>query len=171
MSKGASLNKQSLIGVFLAIGAGLIAVDMLGWSLHRAMMKKKYADISCAILGLEAENGVLECRTFILEAPIIRITGAGTVDLTTEICDLTLYPKKKKKLWATVTPVTIKGPLRKPTVRAIPVKTAAILYGGALLAPQFFLPAIGLNYLWEMVSKDKDGVQSPCFEHLQQQSQ
>ena len=130
----------------------LIAVDMLGWSLHRALMKKS-------------------TPTFILEAPIVRITGAGTVDLTTEICDLTLYPKKKKKLWASVTPVTIKGPLRKSTVRAIPVKTAAVLYGGALLSPQFFLPAIGLNYLWEMVSKDKDGVQSPCFEHLQQPSQ
>ncbi len=149
----------------------LVAVDMLGWSFRRALMKQKYADINCGILGLQVDKGVLECRTFILEAPSLRITGAGTVDLTTETCDLTLYPKKKKKFWATVTPVTIKGPLRNPTVRAIPVKMVAILYGGSLLAPQFFLPAIGLNYLWEMVSKDKNGVQSPCFEHLLQQSQ
>jgi len=68
-----------------------------------------------------------------------------------------------------VTPVTIKGPLRDPDVRAIPVTSMAILSGGALLAPQFFLPAIGLNYLWEMVSKDRKGAKSPCFERLRQQ--
>ena len=147
----------------------LVATDMLGWSFRRTLMKQNYADISCGILGLKADKGVLECRTFILEAPSLRITGAGTVDLANELYDLTLYPRKKKKFWATVTPVTIKGPLQKPKVRAIPVKTVALLYGGSLLAPQFFLPAIGLNYLWEMVSKDKDGIQSPCFEHLQSQ--
>jgi hypothetical protein len=43
------------------------------------------------------------------------------------------------------------------------------LCGGALLAPQFFLPAIGLNYLWEKVSKDKEGAKSPCFKYLNKQ--
>jgi len=149
----------------------LIAVDMLGWSFRRMLMKKKYADINCGILSLLAESGVLGCRAFILESPSLRITGAGSVDLEGETCDLVLYPKKKRNFLAVVTPVTIRGNLQDPTVRAIPAIKAASLYGGLVVAPQFFLPAIGVNYLWEMVTKDKGGVQSPCFEYLQQPQQ
>ena len=144
----------------------LIAVDILGWSFHRTLMNKKYAPISCGILGLEIKQGTATCRTFVLEAPSLKITGTGTIDFRNERCDLAFLPKKKKNFWASVTPVTVKGPLRKPTIQAIPVKTAAILYGGALLAPQIFLPAVGLNYLWKMVSKDKKGDKSPCFDAM-----
>ncbi len=146
----------------------LVAVDMLGWSFRRTVMKNKYVDLSCGVIGIQADRGVLSCRA-LLDAPNIVITGAGSIDLGNETCDLILNPKKKRKFWAVVTPVTIKGPLRDPDVRAIPVTSVAILSGGALLVPQFFLPAIGLNYLWEMVSKDKNGVKSPCFERLHQQ--
>ena len=149
----------------------LIAVDMLGWSFRRMLMKKKYAVINCGILSLLAESGVLGCRAFILEAPSLRITGAGSVDLVDETCDLVLYPKKKRNFLAVVTPLTIKGNLQDPTIRAIPAKKAVVLYGGSLLAPQFFLPTVGVNYLWEMVTKDKGGVQSPCFEYLHQSQQ
>ena len=55
------------------------------------------------------------------------ITGAGTANLTTETCDLTLYPKKKRKFWALVTPVNIKGPIQDPQVITIPIKTVALL--------------------------------------------
>ncbi|MEA1922531.1 MAG: AsmA family protein [Pseudomonadota bacterium] len=149
----------------------LIATDMLGWSFRRMLMKKKYADINCGILSLMAESGVLGCRAFILESPNLRITGAGSVDLIDETCDLVLYPKKKKNFLAIVTPVTIKGDLQAPKVRAIPARKAALLYGGSLVVPQLFLPAVGANYLWEMVTKDKGGVQSPCFEYLHQPQQ
>lgn len=146
----------------------LVAVDMLGWSFQRTVMKNKYVDLSCGVLGIQADQGVLTCKA-LLDAPNMLVTGAGSIDLGNGTCDLVLNPKKKRKFWAVVTPVTIKGPLRDPHVRAIPVTSVAILSGGALLAPQFFLPAIGLNYLWEMVSKDKNGVKGPCFERLRQQ--
>ena len=146
----------------------LIAVDFLGWSFDQLLLQNRYAEISCGILALDAKKGLLTCKAFILESPNLIITGAGTLNLETETCDLTLYPKKKRKFWALVTPVNINGPIQDPQVVSIPVTTAALLYGGALLAPQFFLPAIGLNYLWEKVSKDKEGVKSPCFEYLQQ---
>ena len=148
----------------------LIAVDLLGWSFDQALMKKKYAEINCCVLSLMANQGKLEIRPFIFDSDNLTITGAGTIDLETETCDLTLYPKKKRKFWAMITPVTISGSLRDPLIIAIPVKKAALLYGGVLLAPQFFLPAIGINYLWEMVAKDGEDVESPCLEYLHQQS-
>ncbi|MBW1645229.1 MAG: AsmA family protein [Deltaproteobacteria bacterium] len=142
----------------------LVAIDLLGWSFDQAMLKKKYGVINCSILDLEAVDGVLFCRAFIVESPNLVITGKGSIDLGAETCKLVIYPKKKRKFWATVTPVTIKGPLRQPAVRAIPAKKAAIITGGLVLVPQFFLPAVGVNYLWEMLSKDKD--KSRCLEYL-----
>ena len=146
----------------------LIAVDLLGWSFNRTVMKQRYVDINCGVVGIQADQGALTCRA-LLDTSNMLVTGAGSMDLGNGTCDLVLNPKKKRKFWAVVTPVTIKGSLKNPRVRAIPVTSVAILSSGALLAPQFFLPAIGLNYLWEMVSKDKSGVKSPCFERLRQQ--
>jgi hypothetical protein len=134
-------------------------------------MNEKYTEIQCGILALKAEKGVLKSRVFMLESANLMVTGAGTVDLGNEICDLVLSPKKKRKFWAVVTPVKITGPLQDPHIITIPAKKAALLSGGILLAPQFVLPALGLDYLWEMVSKDKSGVKSPCFEYLEQRPQ
>jgi len=149
----------------------LIAIDILGWSFSKALMQKKYSKINCCVLSLTAEQGTLEIRAFIFDSNNMTISGAGTIDLAAETCDLTLYPKKKKKFWATVTPVSIKGKLQDPKILAIPFTEATMLYGGAILAPQFFLPAIGINYLWEMVTKDGNPEKNPCLEFLHQQSQ
>jgi uncharacterized protein involved in outer membrane biogenesis len=148
----------------------LIAIDILGWSFSKALMQKKYSKINCCVLSLAAEQGTLEIRAFIFDSKNMTISGAGTIDLAAETCDLTLYPKKKKKFWATVTPVSIKGELRDPQVLAVPFTKATLLYGGAILAPQFFLPAVGINYLWEMVAKDGKPEKNPCLEFLHQQS-
>jgi hypothetical protein len=148
----------------------LIAIDILGWSFSKALMQKKYSKINCCVLSLAAEQGTLEIRALIFDSKNMTISGAGTIDLAAETCDLTLYPKKKKKFWATVTPVSIKGELRDPQVLAVPFTKATLLYGGAILAPQFFLPAIGINYLWEMVAKNGKPEKNPCLEFLHQQS-
>ncbi|RLB73490.1 MAG: hypothetical protein DRH03_03145, partial [Deltaproteobacteria bacterium] len=149
----------------------LIAIDILGWSFSKALIKKKYSNINCCLLSLAADKGTLEIQAFILDSNNITISGAGTIDLAAETCNLTLYPKKKKKFWATVSPVLIKGQLRDPQVLAVPFSESTLLYGGAILAPQFFLPAIGINYLWEMVAKNGNPEKNPCLEFLHQQSQ
>ncbi len=147
----------------------LIAVDLLGWSFSRSVMKKKHTEINCCILGFAINQGIITNQAFIFDSKNLTITGAGTIDLKTETCDLTILPKKKRKFWAMVTPVKISGPLRNPHILAIPYKKAALLYGGILLAPQFFLPAVGINYLWEMISRD-GGAKNPCLEYLHQHS-
>ncbi|MCK5915672.1 MAG: hypothetical protein KAG92_06005, partial [Deltaproteobacteria bacterium] len=144
----------------------LIAIDLLGWSFDKVLMQKRSVEIGCGILALEAQQGLLTIKTFIFESPNLITTGAGTVDLKNETCDLTIYPKQKREFLAMVNPVNIKGSLQDPQVIAIPFKSAALLYGGVLLAPQIFLPAIGLDYLWGKVSKDSKGSKSPCFEYL-----
>jgi len=148
----------------------LIVIDILGWSFSKALVKKKYSKINCCVLSLTAEKGTLEIRAFIFDSKNMTISGAGTINLAAETCHLTLYPKKKKKFWATVSPVLIKGKLRNPKILAVPFTEATMLYGGAILAPQFFLPAIGINYLWEMVVKDGNPEKNPCLEFLHQQS-
>ncbi len=147
----------------------LLAVDLLGWSVSRSIRKETYAIINCGIVSLQVDNGLVQSKAFLMDSSRLELKGGGTVDLGAETIDLQLYPKKKKKFWASVTPVHIKGSLAHPSVRAIPAKSAAIAAGGTILAPYIFLPAAGLNYLWETMSKDKDkGGKSPCMQKAQE---
>ncbi|MEA3548450.1 MAG: AsmA family protein [Thermodesulfobacteriota bacterium] len=147
----------------------LLAMDLLGWSVSRSIRREKYATISCGIVSLQVDSGLVQSNALLMDSPRLSLNGQGTVDLGAETIDLKLYPKKKKKFWASVTPVHIKGPLADPSVRAIPSKSAGIVAGGAILAPFIFLPAAGLNYLWETMSKDKDkDGKSPCMQKAQE---
>ena len=143
----------------------LLAMDLLGWTVSRSIRREKYATINCGIVSLQVDNGLVQSNALLMDSPRLGLNGNGTVDLGAETIDLRLYPKKKKKFWSTVTPVHIKGPLADPSVRAIPARSAGIVAGGAILAPYIFLPAAGLNYLWETMSKDKDkSGKSPCLQ-------
>ncbi len=145
----------------------LLTVDLLGWSISKTIRREKYVEIRCGVVDLQLDGGIVESTAIVFDSPRVYLTGAGSVDLGAETIDLALYPKKKKKFWSTITPVHIKGPLSDPAVKAIPAKSTGIAAGGVLLAPQFFLPAAGLNYLWEVVSKDKDnGNENPCLQEL-----
>ena len=143
----------------------LLAMDLLGWSVSRSIRREQSAIITCAIVSLQVDSGLVQSKALLMDSPRLDLNGEGTVDLGAETIDLKLYPKKKKKFWASVTPVNIKGSLADPSVRAIPARSAGIAAGGAILAPYVFLPAAGLNYLWETMSKDKDkGGESPCLQ-------
>jgi len=58
--------------------------------------------------------------------------------------------------------IRIQGSLKKPSIRKMPFKEAARLYG-EIFAPYIFLPARGLGYLWYLMKKDT-GEPSPCLE-------
>ena len=47
-------------------------------------------------------------------------------------------PKKKSRLIARAEPVTIKGPLNDPSIKALPVKSAALTFGELVVAPFVF---------------------------------
>ena len=145
----------------------LLAVDILGWGISKTIQREKHAVIDCALIGLEAESGLLQSKTFVMDSPRLLLTGEGEVDLASETMQLSLYPKKKKRFWSTITPVNIKGPIQKPSVTALPVASTGVVAGGYILAPQIFLPVTGVNYLWEMIAKDKDnGGKSPCLQGI-----
>jgi uncharacterized protein involved in outer membrane biogenesis len=145
----------------------LLTVDLFGWTLSKTIRQQKFAKINCGIVGIKAEKGVLTTNSIILDSERVFTTGKGSIDLGAETIDLVLLPKKKKKFWSTITPVHLKGPLADPRVRAIPAKSTGLATAGIFLAPQIFLPASGLNYLWEQISSDKDSkTESPCVQKI-----
>lgn len=123
---------------------------------------KTYQDLNCLVLRFIFADGIGKSEIMFLDTPNVRSRGVGTIDLTSETVDFVVQPKPKKGLPGISSTVRIYGPLTNPTVRKIPFKEAARLYG-EIFMPYVFLPARALGYLWYLMKNDKDE-QSPCLE-------
>lgn len=122
----------------------------------------KYQDLNCMTIRFLFEDGIGNSEILFLDTPNVRTRGAAMIDLKTETLDMVIQPKPKKGLPGMNSAIRIHGPLTKPSVRKMPFKEAARLYG-EIFAPYIFLPARGLGYLWYLMKKDK-GEPSPCLE-------
>ena len=100
-------------------------------------------------------------QTLVADGPTLTLTGQGSLNLGEETIDFVLYPRKKRRFWASADPVKIKGPLTDPSVKALPVGGAGG-YGALALAPQIAIPGAALGYLWSLVRKNGD--MGPCRE-------
>ncbi len=133
------------------------AVDLL-----TALPKiQKYQDMNCLTLRFKFEDGIGKSEIMFLDTPNVTTRGVGTIDLVSETLDFVLQPKPKKGLPGLSSAIRIQGSLANPSVRKMPYKEAARLYG-EIFAPYVFLPARGLGYLWYLMKKDKDE-ESPCL--------
>ncbi|UCD36309.1 MAG: hypothetical protein JSU90_05630, partial [Nitrospiraceae bacterium] len=99
--------------------------------------------------------------TIYSDTPEVRSLGKGTVNLRDETIDLVIQPKPKKGQIGGSSPVTLTGPLNRPSVRKLPFIEAARLFG-EIFMPYAFLPARALGYVWYLMKNDKDE-ESPCL--------
>jgi hypothetical protein len=133
------------------------AVDTLT-ALHKI---NTYQDLNCLTIRFLFEDGIGKSEIIFLDTPNVRTQGLGTIDLDSEKLDIVLQPKPKKGLPGMSSAVRIEGSISKPSVRKMPFREAARLYG-EIFAPYVFLPARGLGYLWYLMKNDKDE-DSPCL--------
>jgi len=127
-------------------------------------MRGGYQQLNCLALKFLFEEGIGTSEIMYSDTPEVRSVGAGTVNLREESIDLVIQPKPKKRQIGGSSPVTIKGPLSRPSVTKLPYIEAARLTGEILL-PYVFLPARAMGYTWYLMNDDKDE-ESPCLRPL-----
>jgi uncharacterized protein involved in outer membrane biogenesis len=122
----------------------LLFVDLVGWVADYA--KQRFVDVNCAIADYKIRRGVVDTNAFFIDTKNITIAGEGTIDLGNEQIDYAFIPKKKSRIIARAEPVTLKGPLNDPAVKAIPVKSAALTFGTLIFAPYVFAGMVATEY-------------------------
>lgn len=153
----------------------LLGVDLFGWVLSSTVRRGHEARLDCGILRMKADKGLLTTELFFLDGATLTVSGEGRIDLAKETIDFSIYPKRKRRFWAKVTPVNVSGPLTSPTgspiVGAAMGTAAATGYAGLALAPQVAIPVTALGYLSDLFSKDDSkGDKSACLKFVEKEN-
>ena len=136
----------------------LLSVDVFGWAFSQTRKKESYADLNCVVVAFDIDGGVMKSRTLIADGPDLTVAGHVNLDLAAETMDILLIPKQKRRLFSSIEPVKIKGPIMDPKVEAIPVKAAIQEAGAMALLPTVVIPVRLLGKLWSLLDDgDKPG--------------
>jgi len=111
--------------------AELASADVVG-ALGLLRRNVKETPIRCAVMSLEAEQGVVRSRTLVLDTDAAIVAGSGELRLDTQTLELQIRGRPKHPTLALRAPITVSGPLKKPQVAV--QKRGALVQGGAALA-------------------------------------
>ena len=133
--------------------------ELLGIDVSRALGllltgSKAQTELRCGIADFKAQNGVMTLQNFVFDTGVVQATAQGTVDLRTEQLNVAItgHPKKPEIIRIR-TPITITGPLAKPSIGVKAGK--AIAQGGlAALAAVVNPLAVVLPFLDPGLAKD-----------------
>ncbi len=140
--------------------ADLMGADAIDF-LTAARSLGKYQKLNCLAVVFSFKDGIGNSKVIYIDTPSVRSQGIGTVNLSEESIDIAIKPEPKKGRLGGSSPVQIKGPLGRPSIKKLPFKEAARLYG-EIFVPYVFLPARALGYVWYLMKDDKDEI-SPCL--------
>ncbi len=107
----------------------------------------KTAALHCAVTSFAIADGTVMPRFLVIDTSAVRVDGEGTIDLETEVPELTLKAKSKKfSIFALRGPIVVGGTLKHPTVGPAVAPIAARVGVAAALAtvspPLAILPFI-----------------------------
>jgi uncharacterized protein involved in outer membrane biogenesis len=116
-------------------GAGLDVAEALGFFVRG----DKTVRVRCAVLDMEARDGVFAPRAFVIDTTDTNIKVDGQVDMGDETLDLTLHPLPKDFSPLTLrSPLHVRGTLKDPQIRPdrkLLIKGGAAAALGALINP------------------------------------
>ncbi len=131
----------------------LLFVDIVGWVSNQA--KQRFEHVNCAIADYSIQQGLVTTNAFFMDLETLTIAGEGTIDLGKEKIDYTFLPRKKSRLIASADPVTIEGPLNDPSIKALPIRSAALTFGQLVFAPYIFAGRIAANSAQDEMARGK----------------
>ena len=118
----AQIAGSSTGNVFLVVAGGKMShllVELAGLdiaeSLGVAIAGDKPIPIRCIVIDLEAQQGVFNTRSLVVDTTDTNIAGNGTINMRDEKLDLTLYPLSKD--WSPLSvraPISIQGSFAAP---------------------------------------------------------
>ena len=123
----------------------LLSVDVFGWVLRKGTLGSTYTPVDCILMDFDIDQGLATSKLLIADGPTLSVTGTTTVDLGEETMDMVLLPKQKKRIYSTMPPIKIYGPLRSPVVKALPKTAAVTTIAGTVLLPAVFIPSYMVN--------------------------
>jgi hypothetical protein len=136
----------------------MLSVDVFGWAISKTTKREAYANLNCVVVAFDVTEGKMISRTLIADGPSLTVGGKISLDLGDETMDILLIPKQKKRIFSSIEPVKIRGPIMDPKVEAIPVKAAIQEAGAMVLLPTVVIPVRLLGKLWSMLDDgDKPG--------------
>jgi hypothetical protein len=136
----------------------LLSVDVFGWILSKSFARESFIDINCVVMAFDVSDGVVDSNVFVADGTRVSAKGKIKLDLGAETMDIVIIPKQKRRIYSSIAPVKLKGPLRDPEVTAIPAKAAIQEVGGFALLPTIYIPLKLVQELWSIVDDgDKTG--------------
>jgi len=136
----------------------LLSVDVFGWAFSRTTKRQSYSNLNCVVVAFDVKDGQMRSRTLIADGPGLTVAGHINLDLDAETMDIVLIPKQKRRVFSSIEPVKIRGPIMDPEVEAIPVKAAIQEVGAMALLPTVVIPVRLLGKLWSILDdSDKPG--------------
>jgi hypothetical protein len=93
-------------------------LDLIG-ALGSRLRGHEYTDVHCVVTDLDAHNGTVAARTFLIDTDKVLIYGTGDVQMGSEALDLTLGGQPKNPKLALHSAVSIRGTLEHPQVKRI----------------------------------------------------
>jgi len=138
-----------------------LSVDVFGWAFSKTRKKDSYSNLNCVLVAFDIKDGLMNSRTLIADGPDLTVAGHINLDLNAETMDILLIPRQKRRVFSSVEPVKIRGPIMDPRVEAIPVKAAIQEAGAMALLPTVVIPVRLLGKLWSMLN-DGDGPGAGC---------
>ena len=172
-SRGASLRELARaadgeLGVVLQNGwisdpfLELLALH-LGGFIRAKLDRHDPSPIHCLVGVFDAQDGVLDARTLLLDTEHVRIEGDGEIDLARERIDLELRQHAKRLTFGALkTPMQIEGPLAARRARLEPGPLVA--RGGAAVALAAAIHPVAA--LLALVDPGKDDRPGACREAL-----
>jgi hypothetical protein len=136
--------------------ADLLAVDVFGWVLSSTVSRGKYINLNCVVMHFTADAGEIKSRLLVADGPHMSVGGRVDLNLHNETLNAVLLPRQKGRLFSTITPVELSGPIREPDVRAIPAQAAAQTIGVLALSPTIYLSTRVLETIWSKIRSGGD---------------
>ena len=135
-----------------------LSVNVLGWALSSTFKRDNYTDLNCLVATFDASDGKLDSTLLLADGPDLSLGGSIKLDLGKETMKIVLLPKQKHRVFSSISPVKITGPMRDPEVHAVPAKAAITEIGGMALLPYVYVPLRLVGSLWGLMeNRNKPG--------------
>jgi len=139
----------------------LLSVDILGWVASKSLARESFVNLNCVVMSFESKDGLVSSHTIVADGPRLSLGGRINMDLGEETLDIVLVPSQKKRVFSSISPVKVTGPMNDPVVEAIPAKAAVQEIGTMALLPGVFIPLKAVEKLWGLLD-DGDKVGEGC---------
>jgi len=133
-----------------------LSLDVFGWVLSETFAGQKFVNLNCVLTDFTADAGELTSKLLLADGPNLSIGGRIDMNLRDETIEAVLLPKQKRRLFSSITPVKLTGPIREPKVEAIPAQAAIKEIGTLALSPTIYLSRLVLDRIWSSIRSGGD---------------